>query len=412
MTPRTTQPAQTLPGDCVLLARQPVFDRHERVVGFELSLTADTSPVAGAAAASVVSTAFGDVGLRRIVGDRRAYIDASPQLVQQAAALGLPPERVVLQLDADAVDTRLLQTAGGLTRDGFDLGVGGWALAPEFAPLLELARVIKVKFDFGTLDLARLAPRRAELQARGVTLIATGLETRGEYEECHRLGFDGFQGGYLAEPSGVPGRRTPTFRLAALAALLDATGPGAFEDIERLICQDAGLAHRFLRLADSAFYTARDRVRSVREALLRLGAGPVRRWALLLLLAGLTDSSSPTDRHLLGVGLHRARLCELLVREDTAACPDRAFTAGLLSILPALLHQPLEPLLDELPVDERLSAALIGHHGPEGVLLAAALDYERGERADPGGHPSLLAAISRIYAEALLWSDDTVRQLD
>ena len=412
MTPSTKHPDLTVPGDCVLLARQPVFDRHERVVGFELSLKTDPSPVGETAAAGVVSTAFADLGLRRVVGDRRAYIDASPELVAQAAGLRLPPDRVVLQLDPNPVDTPLLETAGDLTRDGFGLGVGGWALAPEFAPLLELASVIKVKFDFGTLDLARLATRRAELQARGVTLIATGLETRGEYAECLRLGFDGFQGGYLAEPSGVPGRRTPTFRLAALAALLGATGPGAFEDIERLICQDAGLAHRFLRLADSAFYTARDRVRSVRDALLRLGAGPVRRWAVLLVLAGLADSSSPAAHHLLGVGLHRARLCELLAREDAAACPDRAFTAGLLSVLPALLQQPIEPLLDELPVDERLSAALVGHRGPEGALLAAALAYERGERADLDGHPTLLAAISRIYAESLLWADDTVGLLD
>jgi EAL and modified HD-GYP domain-containing signal transduction protein len=412
MTRATDDPAQTAPADCVLLARQPVFDRREQVTGFELSLASGVPPADEAAAAGVVTTTFGDLGLRRVVGDRRAYIGATPQLLAQALALRLPADRVVLQLPANELDAPLLQTASGLVRDGFGLGVGGWALAPDFKPLLDLARVIKVDFDFGTLDLARLVTRRAELQARGMTLIATGLQTRGEYDECLRLGFDGFQGGYLAQPSGVPGRRTPTFRLDALAALLGATGPGAFEEIERLICQDAGLAHRFLRLADSAFYTARARVRSVRDALLRLGAAPVRRWVLLLLLAGLTDSPSGAARHLLGVGLHRARLCELLAGQDAAACPERAFTTGLLSILPALLDQPIEELLAELPLDERLSAALIHHRAPEGALLVAAIAYERGERDNPAAGPSLLAAISRIYAEALLWADDTARRLD
>ncbi len=411
MTSATDDSAQTAPAECVLLARQPVFDRREQVTGFELSLGSGGPPVDEAAAAGVVTTAFGDLGLRRVVGDRRAYIDATPQLLAQAPALRLPADRLVLQLAADAVDAPLLETASGLVRDGFGLAVGGWALAPDFEPLLDLARVIKVDFDFGTLDLARLVTRRAELQARGMTLIATGLQTRGEYDECLRLGFDGFQGGYLAQPSGLPGRRTPTFRLDALAALLGATGPGAFEDIERLICQDAGLAHRFLRLADSAFYTARAPVRSVRDALLRLGAAPVRRWVLLLILAGLTDSRSGAARHLLGVGLHRARLCELLARQ-AAACPERAFTIGLLSILPALLDQPIEELLAELPLDEQVSAALIDHRAPEGALLVAAIAYERGERENPAGDPSLLAAISRIYAEALLWADDTVGRLD
>lgn len=66
----------------------------------------------------------------------------------------------------------------------------------------------------------------------------------------------------------------------------------------------------------------------------------------------------------------------------------------------------------ELPLDERLSAALIHHRAPEGALLVAAIAYERGERDNPAAGPSLLAAISRIYAEALLWADDTARRLD
>lgn len=196
-----------------------------------------------------------------------------------------------------------------------------------------------------------------------------------------------------------------------MAALLSATGPSAFEDLERLICQDAGLAHRFLRLADSAFFAARLRVRSIRDALLRLGAQAVRRWALLLLLAGLTDSPSAAARHLLSVGLHRARVCELLARQDPAACPERAFTVGLLSVLPPLLNQTIDELLAELPVDAHLAAALLDDHAPEGRLLAAAIAHERGERENADGHPSLLAAISRIYAQSLLWADDTARQL-
>ncbi len=255
--------------------------------------------------------------------------------------------------------------------EGFRISVGGWALDPAAEPLLRLASVVKVDFNFGTLDLVRAMARRDELHARGATLIAGRVNTRGELEECRRLGFDAFQGEFLAQPACIARRRTPTFRMAALAEAVNANGEGAFEQLERLICRDVGLAHRFLRLADSAFYARRARVRSVRDALARLGAEAVRRWSLMLALAGLTDTSSETARVLLGVGLHRARVCQLLARQELADDPDRAFTVGLLSILPGLVDRPIDELVAELPVDERLAAALIDHLGAEGRLLAA-----------------------------------------
>ena len=392
-----------------LIRRHAVFDEREHLAGYELLLD---GPSAGeGTAAPLIASACGDLGLRRLVGDHRAYLAATPDLLANAPELRLPPTQLVLQVPEQPIDEQLLHAVRHVVEQGYGVTVGGWALHPAAERLLALATTVKVDFDFGTLELTRLVIRRDELHARGATLIAGNVQTRGEYEECRRLGFDAFQGDYLAEPIRVRGRRTPTHRMAALAAVLTATGPGAFEDLERLICQDAGLAHRFLRLADSAFYAGRSPVRSVRDALARLGARAVRRWGLVLVMAGLADTSSSTVRHLLGVGLHRARICQLLARDTPDACPDRAFSSGLLSILPALTDQPIAELVAELPLDDRLARALCEHHGAEGELLAAAIAYGRGDRENTEGHPPLLTAITRIYTEALLWADDAVHEL-
>jgi EAL and modified HD-GYP domain-containing signal transduction protein len=392
---------------CDLIRRQAVFDARERLAGYELLLDCGVPPEAGADAAAVLAAAFGDLGLRRVVGDHRAYVTAPFDVLSGAAALRLPASQLVLHVTPQPVDDRLLGLVGGLVAQGFGVGVGGWALEPDAEPLVRLATAVKVDFDFGTRDLTQAVTQRDALHAQGATLIAAHVQTRGEHEEARRLGFDAFQGAYLAEPAGIAGRRTPTQRMAALAAVLSATGPGAFEDLERLIVQDAGLSHRFLHLAGSAFYASRARVRSVRDALARLGAEAVRRWALMLVLAGLADSTSDTARHLLGIGLHRARICELLAGQEPDADPDRSFSAGLLSILPGLVDQTMQELVAELPLDEPLARALTEHEGREGRILAAAIAYEEGEREGAGGDPPLLAAITRIYTDALLWADDT-----
>ena len=63
----------------------------------------------------------------------------------------------------------------------------------------------------------------------------------------------------------------------------------------------------------------------------------------------------------------------------TSACPDRAFTVGLFSLLGALVKRPLPDVLDQLPFDERTTTALLHGHEPEGRLLRAIEAHERGE---------------------------------
>jgi len=152
-------------------------------------------------------------------------------------------------------------------------------------------------------------------------------------------------------------------------------------------------------------------VRSIHDALARLGSRTARQWALMTILAGMADAGSPAARHFLGVGLHRARVCELLARDQRHGCPDRAFSVGLLSVLPAVTGEPLDQLLSDLPLDPALAGALTDYLGAEGQLLAAIIAHERGERANDHQEPRLLAAIGRIYADALLWADETARRL-
>ena len=181
----------------------------------------------------------------------------------------------------------------------------------------------------------------------------------------------------------------------------------SFEQLERVITEDPGLSFKLMKLANSAFFGGRHRVGSVRQALMTLGSVAVRRWATLLVLAGVNDRPS----HLLELGLLRARLCELVASRTPGAEPERAFTVGLFSIVDALLGTRMHLLLDDLPFDERTSRALGEHEGPEGRLLAGVLAYERGDFEDCAAAGVSLVDIARAYGEALDWTDGALVQL-
>jgi EAL and modified HD-GYP domain-containing signal transduction protein len=395
----------------VIVARQPILDRDEQIVGYEILYRPMPVPARleapEEATSRVIVRAAADIGLEQLTGDQPAYVNVTRDFLLTVRPLPLPPERIVLELVEDqAVDAALVEVLGDLVDAGFRIALDDFRFGPGTDALLEFAQIVKL--DIRSLDGDTLLDHVSRLRGGSKTLIAEKVETREEYAVCRALGFDAFQGYFFAQPVMVGGRSAPTRRLHALAAIAGHSARASFEELEQLIRQDAGLSHKLVRLANSAFVGARHEVASVHQALTLLGTVAVRRWATLLVLAGISDR----PHHLLTLALQRARLCEQLAAHLPGADADRAFTAGLFSVLDGLLGLPMRELVDELPFDERMRGALLDGDGPEGRLLADTLTYERG--AFDAQHWSGMepATVATAYRDAVQWAREATDSLD
>jgi EAL and modified HD-GYP domain-containing signal transduction protein len=106
--------------------------------------------------------------------------------------------------------------------------------------------------------------------------------------------------------------------------------------------------------------------------------------------------------------LIRAKTCELMVsggrsRPVNSVGSGMAFMVGLFSLLDALLDQPLETVLKDLPVADSLRNALLEHSGVEGEILAAVLDFERGLL--PEIPPTNTGDLYECWQQAVAWAD-------
>ena len=396
------------PGTSLVLARQPIFDNDLGIDGFELlyrEVGADGRPVdGGKATATVLVAALADVGLQRLVGEQRAFLNVDRDFLMAFRPLPLPPERVVLELVEDQlVDDELVEVLTELVDDGFTLALDNFDHRPAYEPLLGLAHIAKL--DVQALSEQRVADNIGILRERGLEIIAEKVETRDELDRCRKLGITRFQGFFFERPELVSGRPTPTLRLGAIAELLEAEADD-FDALERLISHDVGVSHKLLRLANSAHVAPRNEVRSVRHALALIGGRTVRRWTTLLMLAEAQGHA----HELLVTALVRARCCEVRADRDAAVDADRAFTVGLFSVADALLDMPLAEVLDALPFDEALTAALLEHAGPEGRLLKAVVDYEHGRFEDAAGNQDV-TGLSDAYYDAVEWATETILSL-
>src|SRR6185436_17412772 len=135
-----------------------------------------------------------------------------------------------------------LEVLDELREAGFRIALDDFRFDPGWERLVEHADAVKL--DIRELPGDALAEAAERLRRPGLYLLAEKVETRAEYEHCRGLGFDAFQGYFFAEPVLVEGGTVPTHRLAGLASLARAGDDVSFEELERLIRQDAGLAYK------------------------------------------------------------------------------------------------------------------------------------------------------------------------
>src|SRR3954452_2336662 len=276
-------------------------------------------------------------------------------------------------------------------------------MALNVADLMSLCSIVKVNVsEVSTDDLSRVL-RVPKLQ--GAMLVATEVPDHACFERCQELGFTYFQGEYFARPRTFKHRGVATAGLGSLRKLSELTaGDVSFEDLERIISSDVGLSLKLLRYVNSAFFALPRTVSSVQEALNLLGVRTVRRWATVMVISSIPD----VPDELVALGLRRAHMCEMLTSSANGDEKETLFTIGLFSVADALLDMPMSEVLDSLPFDQEIRAALLRHEGPKGELLAAVAAYERGEFPSlPSADPEL--SLAGAYRSALDWADEASR---
>jgi EAL and modified HD-GYP domain-containing signal transduction protein len=392
------------------VARQPILDRDDRLVayellfrtGFESSFRCDS---ADRASSSVIADALLVHGIADLAQGRKAFVNVSREVLLGDLATLLPREHVVIELletvkpDADVIDA-----CTRLKRSGYVLALDDFVYAPEYEPLLALADIVKVDFLAtprpARMDLARVLARR------GIDLLAEKVESRDEHAWGVAAGYTYFQGYYFARPETVVGRDVPASKLLCLDLLRAVNAPDPdLEELAAEIQRDAALCYKLLRYVNSAMLGLRVAVHSVAHAIALLGLAEVRKWVSLLAMASL-GADKPAA--LLASALERARCCELLA-EPFGLDASRAdlFLLGLFSHLDAMLDRPLAEAIAALPLDPAVRAALLEGAGPLRAPWACVLAIEAGDwgaLARAAGTPERELAAAEAHRAALAWA--------
>ncbi|MEJ2618896.1 MAG: HDOD domain-containing protein [Candidatus Thiodiazotropha sp.] len=392
---------QQLPAEVAQVGRQPILDKNLDIYGYELLYRANSGNPShfdgDAATAQTVLAGFLEFGLHRLVGKHRVFINMTQRFFTDLISLPFDNQRVVIEVLEDFELTEdVVSGVRELHQAGYTIALDDYRFESRWEPLIDHCSVIKV--DILDLDLQSYQRQVDHLISLGKTLLAEKVETREQFELAKRMGFSLFQGYFFAKPQTLSTSKNRVNKGVLLGTIAKLNDPNTdLDEVASLVELDPSLSFKLLRIVNSAAQGLPRKVASIKEAVVYIGLSRIKSWSSLILMAGFSDNSP----ELITTSLVRAELCKSLAEKIDTGQPESGYTIGLLSILDALLNQPMHVLLKEIPLPEDMIQALGARSGPLGSGLQCAIDLERCQWMSDAAKILPVEQLTGMYVQAL-----------
>lgn len=391
------------------IARQAIFDRNLRVLGYELLYRAgeeDRTVFADGDRATriLLSDALMAFGLKNLTDGRIAYVNFTEKLVMSDFVLLTDPQKITVELlENIQVTEKLIQRLKELKERGYRLALDDYTGNPAFDPILPLMDVLKV--DFMATDERKQEEIARKYRRGRMLLLAEKVEDRETYERAARQGYRMFQGFFFQRPTNMR-REMADINTAPYTRLLrELNRP----DVELRACAemiraDATLTFRLLKKVRTLQYYRGNSLQVIERAVTYLGIDELYHWVALLLARDFnTTCSDETVREAYLRGVFTERLME---RSSYSQRKTSGFLAGMFSLMDLILGRPMKELLDEVELPQEVKKVLLGESGgPLKEYLEFAVSYER---CKPGPLPALNVdadAVMEIYMQCIKDTD-------
>lgn len=361
------------------IGRQPVVTERGALAYYDLFSSVQN--VNAQATATLINNLQSSFGIDRILGRRIGLIRVDHRFVFHGLLSLLPKERVIYALlEESIVDEVLCAQLEQLKNQGYRFALNDFAFTPEnvekFAPILPYLECIKI-------DISRSKEIKRneveELKRQGLTVIGSKIESHDMHAECVSKGFTYFQGYFISKPKTL---ENPSFSLdhGAVMQLWNMLQSDAeIDDLVRAFELNHMISLKLIRFINSAVFSLKTPVSSVRHVLTLMGREPLAQWIMMLLFSetqGSDENSIPLMLMVVNRTELMTQLLELIQANATKEEKATAYFVGMLSLIHLLFHIPHREILRRLNVAPEIERALFEGDGFYGELLTMVRSIE------------------------------------
>ncbi|WP_457624821.1 EAL and HDOD domain-containing protein [Persephonella sp.] len=348
------------------ITKIPVLDSHQKIFAYYLTVKdVEDRPVS----VNVLADLLVNVNIDKISGNYPVFLRVDPEVLEHDILDYLPENKVIFLLNPDSITPETKQIIKELKNIGFRFA---FVYNEHFENIKDIADFLFV----------RESEINSEVYIYKDKAVITDIYSTEDYQNLLKEGFRYFKGDFIFKPSTIVEKKIDPSRLAIMELFTKVRESFNPKEIEEIIKRNPDLSISLLKYVNSAAFSFRNKITSIRHAISILGQRNLLQWLLLFLYRSGEDEGYAET--LLEVSAERGKTMEILA--DQLKLPDeeveKAFLIGILSLSDKLLGIPPEKLVAELNLDEEIVRAIVKKEGVLGKLLNIVEKTEEGKIVD------------------------------
>ena len=400
-------------------ARQPILDKSKKLFAYELLFRDGIDNVfpdidGDEATSKMIKASQFNMGISEFTGNKPAFINFTLQTLIQGFPEMLTPDEVVVEiLETIKPGKKLLALCKDLHKKGYTLALDDYEHQSVWAHFYPFIKIIKIDIQQTGIDEIKEVLIAIKDHPH-IKMLAEKVETYEEYDQMAQLGFDYFQGYFFARPEMMKTKSLSPSQVAMAELLYETSKPDLdLNGITHVFERDVSLSYKLLRYANSAIFKRRSEVSTIKQALVLLGAGELKRF-IGLMFAVTANPEKPSE--LINLAMTRAKFCELIAHDNRSQLDESiAFLIGLLSMIDAILDEKMVSVLDKLPLSQDIKNPLLTKKGTMATLIKL---VEFIEQADWDKTTTVIKELKldkdkvvAHYSQAVAWADEQTKAL-
>ena len=234
----------------VYVGRQPIFDRYNNILGYELLYRRSMNNFyegndADRDTAEVINNAFFVMHFEDLTEGKKAFINFTEAMIVQNVPLLLPKEMLIIEiLEQSNITQELIESCLQLKKAGYKIALDDFIFDEKFETLLDIVDIVKIEFpNVSLFDQRQLIHR----YKNKISFLAEKVETREEYDLALNMGYEYFQGYFFSKPVILKGKDIPVLNTNIIRVIneLYSLEP-YFNRISHIIESDLGLSYKIL----------------------------------------------------------------------------------------------------------------------------------------------------------------------
>lgn len=400
----------------IFVARQPILTREEDVFGYELlyrnSKENSFTEIDGdVATTDLLLNSFLGIGNEKLSQGKKLFINFTRNLLLKRVPCLFSPEKIIIEILEDVeADEEVVKVVAEFKSLGYVIALDDFLLKDSNRDLLPYADIIKVDF-LNTPSEQREAIAKIA-QFYNAQLLAEKIETRKDFETAFNEGYKYFQGYFFSKPIIVTTTDIPlkSYGYARILNELYVDEPD-IDKIASLIEFDLSLSYKLLKIVNNmAFYT-RVKVTSIKQAIVILGLNELNRWLTIISLKE-QQPQSPLADEIFYQSLIRGKFAEQLgIKHFGTHRKAECFMLGMFSMLDGILQQPMDKVLETLPLSDAVKNALLKEESELKIIIdiTEAVEQANWDLLNSSNFPA--ADVSTCYVTAISWTNEICEEL-